>query len=238
MKNDCGCREQVKSDAISGSVDVERRQFVKKALSASALAAAGLASSNFAQLARAAGGAANIQPGFGSGVEFADEEAVVEETFASEDLPEVGDILVYMTGEQARQAVQVADLPPVEEFLDMQAMWVNPQTPTGIMKTGMQNTLILARVSPEDMDISLQGYATEEGIVAFSAVCTHFKCRVDRINQYGYISCACHGSVYDPARAAEPLDGPAPWPLSMIPIETTEEGHLRITGEFNAPLPL
>lgn len=53
--------------------------------------------------------------------------------------------------------------------------------------------------------------------VAYSAVCTHQQCTV--AYQDGSLACPCHGSMFDPANGAEVTAGPAPTPLSEIPVE-------------------
>jgi Rieske Fe-S protein len=52
---------------------------------------------------------------------------------------------------------------------------------------------------------------------AYSAVCTHRGCTVNYRD--GKLACPCHGSVYDPARDAAVEAGPAPTPLTEIPVE-------------------
>ena len=53
--------------------------------------------------------------------------------------------------------------------------------------------------------------------VAYSAVCTHQGCTV--AYKGGKLACPCHGSVYDPAKGAEVIAGPAPSPLPKIPVK-------------------
>lgn len=53
--------------------------------------------------------------------------------------------------------------------------------------------------------------------VAYSATCTHQQCTV--AYKGGKIACPCHGSVFDPARGAEVVAGPAPSPLPEIPVK-------------------
>jgi nitrite reductase/ring-hydroxylating ferredoxin subunit len=53
--------------------------------------------------------------------------------------------------------------------------------------------------------------------VAYSAVCTHQGCTVAYKN--GQLACPCHGSVFDPAKGAEVIAGPAPSPLPEIPVK-------------------
>jgi Rieske Fe-S protein len=53
--------------------------------------------------------------------------------------------------------------------------------------------------------------------VAYSAVCTHQQCIV--AYKGGNLACPCHGSVFDPANGAEVIAGPAPTPLTEIPVK-------------------
>ena len=53
--------------------------------------------------------------------------------------------------------------------------------------------------------------------VAYSAICTHQGCTV--AYQGGQLACPCHGSVFDPAKGAEVVAGPAPRPLPEIPVK-------------------
>ena len=53
--------------------------------------------------------------------------------------------------------------------------------------------------------------------VAYSAVCTHQGCTV--AYQGGNLACPCHGSVFDSAKGAEVVEGPAPRPLPEIPVK-------------------
>ena len=67
----------------------------------------------------------------------------------------------------------------------------------------------------------------EDGdFAAYSAVCTHQGCTVNYRD--GKLACPCHGSVFDPARAAAVDAGPAPRPLPEIPVEVRGDEVLRV----------
>ncbi|MEV4438765.1 Rieske (2Fe-2S) protein [Streptomyces sp. NPDC049577] len=54
---------------------------------------------------------------------------------------------------------------------------------------------------------------------AFSAVCTHAGCVVDKV-EGDEISCPCHGSRFD-AKTGKVLQGPAGAPLPEVPVKET-----------------
>jgi Rieske Fe-S protein len=54
---------------------------------------------------------------------------------------------------------------------------------------------------------------------AFSAVCTHKGCTVKPAGKQ--LKCPCHGSVYD-AFTGKNLSGPAPSPLTEIPVKESD----------------
>jgi thiosulfate dehydrogenase [quinone] large subunit len=54
--------------------------------------------------------------------------------------------------------------------------------------------------------------------VAFDAVCTHAGCTVEWSANDKLLVCPCHDAMFDPERHAAVLDGPAPSPLSSLPL--------------------
>jgi Rieske Fe-S protein len=64
---------------------------------------------------------------------------------------------------------------------------------------------------------------TGDDVHAFSAICTHQGCTVNRVAD-GTIDCPCHGSQFD-ATTGEVVGGPAPSPLAEIPV-TVRDGEV------------
>jgi cytochrome b6-f complex iron-sulfur subunit len=58
---------------------------------------------------------------------------------------------------------------------------------------------------------------TEEGLKAYSAVCTHFACIVKWDNAEGIIFCPCHEGYFNPL-TGDVISGPPPLPLKKIPL--------------------
>ncbi len=54
--------------------------------------------------------------------------------------------------------------------------------------------------------------------VAYDAVCTHQGCTVEYDQPDRLLVCPCHSAIYDPAHDAAVLGGPAPSPLTKLPI--------------------
>lgn len=101
------------------------------------------------------------------------------------------------------------------------------------------------------------GVGPRQSIVAFSAICAHRMTHPSptvsfigyRKKPVGYlddkmevkqrasvIQCCSEQSVYDPARGAKVLGGPAPQPLAAIELDYRENGHIYATGVYGGDL--
>jgi Rieske Fe-S protein len=62
---------------------------------------------------------------------------------------------------------------------------------------------------------------TSNGLVAYSAVCTHFACLVKWEPTQGLIYCPCHDGYFDPADG-QVVSGPPPVGLTPLPVNVIE----------------
>lgn len=78
---------------------------------------------------------------------------------------------------------------------------------------------------------------TPEGLIAFSKVCTHAGCPVGLYESSSHtLLCPCHQSAFDVLDAANPITGPAAWPLPQLPLVIDADGYVASTGDFSAPV--
>ena len=143
--------------------------------------------------------------------------------------PQPGDHFVFLSGSNKGQIVRLDNLaiggPQVQAY---------PATADGTVRNGTPlNLVILARFDPAELTEETRERAAE-GVVAYSAVCTHQACPVNMWSKArdGFV-CSCHGSLYDPKNGAAVLDGPAPRPLPSLGLKIAE-GVLAVTSGFSS----
>jgi Rieske Fe-S protein len=69
----------------------------------------------------------------------------------------------------------------------------------------------------------------QAGLVAYSAVCTHFACLVKWNPDSGRLECPCHDGYFNPIDGSV-ISGPPPSPLTPIAV-FSQDGNLMIGGE-------
>ncbi len=145
-------------------------------------------------------------------------------------LPQPGDLLVPETSGPSPQPMRPRDLPaggpPV-------LAWPMDGT-TGTVRRGSRfNQVLLVRLSNARRSAAEPVFASQ-GVVAFSAICTHAGCVVSgwRASD-GYFLCPCHGSIYDPRAGARVIGGPAPRPLPALPLRRKRE-ELTVAANFTS----
>jgi rieske iron-sulfur protein len=140
--------------------------------------------------------------------------------------PQPGDRLVFLAGPKGQPA-RSDDL----ELGGPQAQ-AYPADPKGAVRDGtLLNLVVLARVGSDGLDEETRKRSAD-GVVAYSAICTHQACPVIQwSDEKNAMVCSCHGSTYDPKNSAQVIFGPAPRPLPALPLKS-ENGLLLVAGGF------
>lgn len=143
-----------------------------------------------------------------------------------------GDILVFAQG--GKEGIPIK--PEALKVGDPMVLAYPMDPKTKVIKSGeAKNTVLLARYAPETLDPEVAKYAAE-GIVAYSAVCTHLGCIISQwVAEKGAALCPCHGGTYDLAHGARVIAGPPPRPVPQLPLKV-ESGVLVAAGEFRGPV--
>lgn len=69
---------------------------------------------------------------------------------------------------------------------------------------------------------------TEDGLRAYSAVCTHFACICKWNSQTGQIECPCHDGFFEPANG-EVISGPPPRALDKLSAIVGDDGTIYVS---------
>jgi len=142
--------------------------------------------------------------------------------------PQINDRLVFAGGDRKGQLITLADLavggPPVTAY---------PMDPTaGVVRDDSRlNQVLLVRLDPNRLNGDTRARAAD-GIVAYSAVCTHTGCDIwDWQPASSTIKCPCHFSEFDLKESARVLNGPAPRRLPALPLKVVD-GVPTVAGGF------
>lgn len=101
-----------------------------------------------------------------------------------------------------------------------------------IVRNGSRlNRVLLVRLDADRLSPETQSRAAE-GIVAYTAICTHTGCEVtDWLADEQLLYCPCHFSRFDPKDGARVIDGPAPRTLPALPLKLVD-GTLAVAKPF------
>jgi rieske iron-sulfur protein len=166
--------------------------------------------------------------GLGLGVAALDPRLAVAETDPTRERPKENDLLVAIGGTGAPQPLKPDDLPLGGN--PTMAWPMDPQSST--VRSGSRlNKVLLLRLDPDGFDPTTKDRAAD-GVVAYSAVCTHAGCDVTAWHpDRRLVECPCHNSVYDPMEGAKVVSGPAPRPLPTLPLKIAD-GRLVVAKPF------
>ena len=146
---------------------------------------------------------------------------------AQSELPQPGDQFV-MVGREA----EAAPLKPGDfELQDLVLAWgFDPQQKI-VRSASRLNMVLLMRFDPATLG-EAQRQIAADGIVAYTAVCTHQQCWVtDWLKSTQVLQCPCHQSQYDLRQGGKVVGGPAPRPLPALPLKISNN-LLDVAGPF------
>ena len=163
----------------------------------------------------------------GLGLALAPQLALAQ-TDAARERPKEGDLLVNVTAAAKPEPLKPDDLP-----LGGKQIFAWPMDPESkTLRNGSRlNKVLLLRLDPDGFDAETKDHAVE-GVVAYSAVCTHTGC--DVINWHPdseLLECPCHYSNYDPKQGAKVVSGPSPRRLPALPLKIAD-GRLVVAKPF------
>ena len=143
--------------------------------------------------------------------------------------PAAGDVLVKV-GDATATPLTLADV--VAGAAPTMAWPMSPDERTP--RSGSRlNRIALVRLDPGAL-AQRTGARAADGVVAYSAVCTHTGCEVGEfLAEEQVLYCECHQSKFDPRDDARVVDGPAPRNLPALPLRVVE-GRLVVAAPFTA----
>jgi Rieske Fe-S protein len=146
------------------------------------------------------------------------------------DLPQKGDKLVFDAGPDDGKPVTA------DGVTDKSGVVLAvPTDASGAKKTKSRfSKVLLVRLKPEEIQDDYKANAVD-GVVAFSAICTHQGCTINAFNPTSlHLECFCHHSEFRPADGGAVAHGPARKRLPMLPIAKGDGGALVVSAEFTS----
>ena len=144
-------------------------------------------------------------------------------------MPREGDLLVRDRDANATPLTPdmiVPGAPPI-------SAWAMDPVARTVRSGSRLNALLLVRLELQSLAPDTRARSAD-GIVAYTAICTHNGCDVDDwLKNEQVLSCSCHSSMFDPKDGARVVDGPAPRGLPALPLAIVD-GRLVVAGPFTS----
>ena len=146
--------------------------------------------------------------------------------------PQPDDRFVRVAGERKGRVITLDDVPAGGPPLTAYPMDVG----SGVVRDDSRlNQVLLVRLDPGALEPETRARAAE-GIVAYSAVCTHTGCDAwDWQPESGIVKCPCHFSEFDLKAGARVLNGPAPRRLPALPLKIADGAPVVAAGFVGRP---
>jgi rieske iron-sulfur protein len=141
--------------------------------------------------------------------------------------PQADDVLVKISDDEAATPLTLTDVPANAPLM---SAWPMDPVSKIVRKANRLNEVLLIRVDPKA--ISDSPSKSVEGVLAYSALCTHAGCNVnDWIPTTGILSCDCHQSEFDATSSGRVVSGPAARALPLLPLKLND-GVLAVAKPF------
>jgi rieske iron-sulfur protein len=148
---------------------------------------------------------------------------------ASKGDPKVGDTFIFTNGPNKDKDVMVTDV--VVDALPITVMAKNPATGKARENDGDTDhaTTLLYRVAPDKIPADMKD-DTDEGVMAYSAICTHLGCMLSNWDALTKaFMCPCHDATFDPLKDGENTGGATSRALPHFPVKAVG-GKLVVSG--------
>ncbi len=144
--------------------------------------------------------------------------------------PQAGDRFVLSDGDNKGAVVKLDDLKP-----GASPVTVFPQDPaSGTVRDGSRlNQILMVRLHESGIKDDTKARAAQ-GVVAYSAVCTHTGCDgMAWLAEKQVFKCPCHETEFDAADGARVVSGPAPRRLPALPLKVVD-GYVVAAATFTS----
>jgi len=143
--------------------------------------------------------------------------------------PQEGDLLIR-PGDPGMKPLTAEDI----RVGAMQTMaWAMDPTDNTVRSGSRLNRVLLLRLDADQLSPETRSRAAD-GIVAYTAICTHSGCEVEEwLTDEQLLYCSCHSSKFDPKDGAKVVDGPALRMLPALPLKLVD-GKLVVAKPFTA----
>ncbi|CAN5515759.1 hypothetical protein BH23ACT9_BH23ACT9_30940 [soil metagenome] len=95
------------------------------------------------------------------------------------------------------------------------------------------SSIVLVRLSDGPFEPTNLDWVVDDGLVAYSKLCTHMGCPVGLLQEgEGSLFCPCHQARFDARRGAVPEFGPPARALPQLPLGVNGDGYLVALDDF------
>jgi len=158
--------------------------------------------------------------------------AAVQDDAGRKARPQANDRLAFASGERKGQPIALADLPA--DGPPVAAYPMDPATRV-VRDDSRLNQILLVRLDQNRLNGDTRARAAD-GVVAYSAVCTHTGCDVwEWLPASSAIKCSCHFSEFDLKDSARVVNGPAPRRLPALPLKAVDGAPIVAGGFVGRP---